>query len=104
MRIISRHEALLMNRLDQVTDIGCAHITKNELKAWYDAERIGISVWRDINEKWIELVQSIDKRLAPEDKNSPLFCGQTENGYTFIWGRGLQSNKKAFFQDLKDWT
>ena len=103
MRIIARHEANLMNRLDQVADVGFTHITKNELRAWYDAQRIGVNVWRDILEKWTEVIQSIDKHLEQEEKGCPIFCAETEGGYTFIWGQGLTA-KASWFQNLKDWT
>ena len=103
MRIIARHEANLQNRLDQVADLGFVHITKNELLLWYDAQRVGVNIWRDIHGKWVDLVQSIDKHLTAEEKGSPLFCAETEGGFTFIWGQGL-SAKASWFVDLKDWT
>lgn len=103
MRMIARHESALITRLEQVADVGVCYISRNELRYWYDAQRIGINVWRDIDEKWNEIIISIDKNLEESDKGCPLFCAETEGGYTFIWGNGLTTSKTAWFDSLKNW-
>ena len=50
-----RHEWALMNRIEEALLNGCAHITEKELKLWYGAQRLGISIWRDLRNRWHEL-------------------------------------------------
>ena len=36
-------------------DEGCGHVLRSELLRWYDKQRLGVRVWRDIEEHWQEL-------------------------------------------------
>jgi hypothetical protein len=50
-----RHNDLLANLLETVHDEGCAHVFRSSLLRWYEKQRLGIRVWRDIEEHWQEL-------------------------------------------------
>lgn len=83
-----RFENELEFRLDQVTDRGATYISTPELYRWFERTRITRSVWEDIEARWQEREQP------------PLFVGNNEHGYTFIWGEGLTADDDAFFRPI----
>jgi len=90
----TRHTYELLNRLERVLDRGCAEITDRELRRWYGQERVGVTVWRDIYERWMEL------HPDPEAEASILTAG-TGYGYIFMRGDGLITNK-THWVELRD--
>jgi hypothetical protein len=96
--MLARHTNELMLRLDQVADIGFAHIRSSELLTWYEKERITVSIWRDILAKWEELLEE----WSEDERNSPLLVGEPVGGYSFIWGNGLTTSKKSWYKDVRD--
>lgn len=52
------HEENLTRRLETVMDIGMVFIYWSELRRWYDAQRISITTYRDIEKRWEELTKS----------------------------------------------
>lgn len=90
----TRHTYELLNRLEQVLDRGFTEITDRELRRWYGQERIGVTVWRDIYERWMEL------HPDPMSEASVLTAG-TGHGYIFARGDGLVTNK-VFWVELSD--
>lgn len=94
--MIPRHANELLSRLEQVIDIGSTQIRFQELRLWYGKERITIAIWRDIQSKWEELQEDWD-----EKERSPLFVGEAEGVYTFIWAKGLSASDDAWFQEVR---
>lgn len=90
----TRHTYELLNRLEQVIDRGYAEITDKDLRRWYGQERIGVSVWRDIYERWMELHED------PQAEMVTLTAG-TGHGYVFMRGDGLSTNR-VHWVDLKE--
>lgn len=54
------HANTLTGRLEEVVDRGVAHILWGELYRWYGAERIAIGTWRDLSERWTEVIGAED--------------------------------------------
>ncbi len=90
--MITRHINELLTRLERVEDVGCVKIRRNELLAWYDQERLTVTIWRDIHERWEEISEK------------PLFVGGVEEGaepIVFIWGDGLKDSRRSWFRDVR---
>lgn len=47
-----RHQDILTARLEDAFLNGTSHITWNELYYWYDAQRITVGIYRDLEERW----------------------------------------------------
>ena len=92
--MLSRHTNELLSRLEQVADIGCAVIRKKELLYWYGQERQTLGIWRDLQEKWDELLETID------EFDIPLLVGEADGVWTFAWGEGLKVTQKSWFKDV----
>ena len=95
MRVNPRHMNELFNRLEDVMHVGFCQVQKNELLFWYDQERLTVSIWRDIEEKWSEVAKE------------PLFVGGVSDNsdtLTFIWGEGLSDSEKSWFKNLDRFT
>jgi hypothetical protein len=88
-----------MNRLERVTDIGCAEIRNAELLLWYGQQRVTVNIWRDIQSKWEEILDS-----AKQKNDVPLLVGSAPGTWTFIWGEGLVPNprKQPWFKNVQD--
>jgi len=84
-----RFEHELEFRLDEVADKGAVTVTNQELYRWFERERITRGVWEDIEGRW-------EKR----DEDAPLFVGNNEHSFTFIWGAGLSAESNAYFQPI----
>lgn len=96
--MIGRHLNELLLRLESVTSLGYAHILKDELLRWYNQDRTSIGIWRDLQSKWEEILQDWDD----DERHCPLLVGETDGGFTFIWGNGLSTSPSAWFQDVRD--
>ena len=99
-----RHENELLLHLEKVEDLGCTLVRKQALLRWYDKDRVVGSVWRDIEEKWQEVIGE------DEDMDEyPLLVGDAEGYWVFVHGEGMQTpvpasdpNKSAWLQDVRD--
>ncbi len=58
-----RHQQLLTTRLEDAYLHGCSRITGNELRYWYDVDRIGKATWRDLAERWDNLTEGKNGNL-----------------------------------------
>jgi len=94
MRIWHTNELLL--RLDQIFTSGITTITNKELSLWYDAERIGKTVWRDIHTRWTALMTEHKSGVEV-----PLLVGWGDYRWVFVYGEGLQTNG-SWLQDIRE--
>lgn len=94
--MLSRHANELMYRLEQVVDIGCATVRKHELLVWFDQERVTVNIWRDIQEKWSEILETQE-----EKPDIPLLVGDADGVWTFVWGEGLMVSADSWFRDVR---
>ena len=93
--MLSRHTNELCLRLERVVDIGCAEIRKSELLLWYGQERLTASIWRDVQEKWIEIADNV-----------PLLVGNADGVWVLVWGEGLTApnEDEAWFQSIENFA
>lgn len=49
-----RHENILQSRIEEVSRVGWSVIQFWEAYRWYDAERLGKSFYRDLNDRFVE--------------------------------------------------
>jgi hypothetical protein len=47
---------LLSSRLETALDAGAALILWNELYRWYEMKKIAVGTWRDLDQRWEEMV------------------------------------------------
>jgi hypothetical protein len=90
--MITRHTYELLSRLERAHDHGCAEIRKDELKRWYDVDRVGKRTWRDISERWQEIAG-----------DAPLLIGDGEGVWTLIHGVGLTTSLLSWYKDIREW-
>jgi|SRR5580658_1445045 hypothetical protein len=97
--MLTRHTNELMSRLEQVVDIGCCTIRKNELLIWFDQDRVTVNIWRDLQDKWDEILETQE-----EKPDIPLLVGDAEGVWTFVWGEGLVASAKddPWFKNVRD--
>jgi hypothetical protein len=97
--MLTRHTNELMFRLETVADIGCCTIRKAELLTWYDQDRVTVTIWRDLQDKWHEILEA-----AQEKNDVPLLVGDSEGLYAFVWGKGLVPSDKQdpWFKNVSD--
>jgi hypothetical protein len=76
-----RHEQDLMRRIDEVAWAGVSHIRWWELKAWYDKDRVGKTVWRDLKSRFDE---------TADDSSAQLYIYEGVEGITLIHSDGLK--------------
>lgn len=93
--MLPRHANQLLNSLERVADIGCTEITNNQLLHWYSQERITVGIWRDIQEKWEEILEYIG-----EDTDVPLLVGESDGVWIFAWGEGLKETPESWFKEI----
>lgn len=53
-----RHNDQLMSRLDQLYTNGYTQIYWTELYHWYNAQRLGKTIKKDLLERWLELMET----------------------------------------------
>ena len=96
--MLPRHANELLSRLERVADIGCAEVRNGELLWWYDQDRLTIGIWRDIEEKWQEVLE----KCGEQDRDTPLLVAEAHGLWVFIWGQGLTTSQKSWFQDIRE--
>ena len=85
--MLNRHVNELMNRLEQVKDVGCCEIRWSELYRWYSRDRITKTIWQDVNEKWLSVCNE-------EEVN--LLCGQNKESVVLVYGQGVTLDHSAW--------
>lgn len=95
--MFKHHEYELMNRLERVHTVGTTEIRRDELKFWYKMERLGVSVWRDIQDRWEGIVEAHDPELT-------LLVGEGDGDFVFIYGVGLAVTDGSWFKDVRSWA
>ena len=86
-----RYKDILQSRFDDLEDKGFTVVTPDELKRWYERERITKTVWQDIEERWKE-----------RDDETPVMVGDNPGGWTLIYARGLTAEKNAWFRPIAE--
>src|SRR5579862_9921072 len=91
--MLPRYANELLTRLERVVQIGCAEVRKQELLWWYDQERVTVSIWRDIQQKWQD--ELLGDKLGWEPDDAPLLVGYDGEGrYVLVWGEGLSRSEE----------
>lgn len=93
--MIPRHANELLARLEDVANVGCSVINRNLLVHWYGQERLTVGIWRDIEEKWHEV---LDHSALP-NKKVALFAAVGDGFVTFVRGEGLTTDD-TWFRDV----
>lgn len=93
--MLKHHEYELMNRLERVHTVGSGEVRREELKLWYKMDRLSVSVWRDIQDRWESVM---------EDPDMKLLVGPGDGVFVFIWGEGLTVTDKSWFKDVRSWA
>ena len=78
--MLKRFEDSLAQRIDSVAWKGFSFIEWWELKSWYEKDRIGKGVWRDIYYRF--------KSIADDDE-AELYLYQSDSGVMLIHSDGL---------------
>ncbi|MGM4891451.1 hypothetical protein [Tardiphaga sp. 839_C3_N1_4] len=92
--MLPRHSNELLKHLEDVVEYGCTTISKAKLIYWYGQQRLTVGIWRDIQSKWVEILESVP---VQEDLGIPLFAGggdPSQSTVTLVWGEGLTSDGK----------
>ena len=98
--MLPRHANELLGFLERVADTGCAVMSRKLVVYWYGQRRLTVSIWRDIEAKWLEILEAIP---GLENKKIPLFAAEGDGVITLVWGEGLTSNG-AWLKPIKDFT
>lgn len=85
----------LMSRLEKVYLLGATTINKEELKLWYGMDRLGVKAWRDINDRWCELVGD---DFAAKDT---LLIGEAKGDWVLVWGDGVITSETSWPRSVK---
>ncbi len=62
--MLKRHENQVWARLDELYANGTTFIGWGELYHWYGVERISKTPWRDLKQRWDELLEDKGEKLA----------------------------------------
>jgi hypothetical protein len=92
--MLPRHRDLLLTRLERVNDLGSCEIRHEELKLWYDRERLTKSIWMDFLERWAEVCGD----------ETQLLVGQGDGIYSFIYNDGLTVSESSWWNDVRTWA
>lgn len=90
-----RHKFALLKRLEQVDEFGCTVIRKNELRTWWEQERLTSKIYKELDENW----QRINDEI-------PLLVGDGDGVITLIYGQGLSvtaDKEEQWFVPLATW-
>jgi hypothetical protein len=96
--MIPRHANELLSHLENVVDVGCTVIRRNVLLHWYGQERLTVTIWRDLEEKWSEVLE----QSSWPDKSVPLLAAEGEGVVTFVWGAGLTPDDNAWLKKVSE--
>lgn len=77
--MLKRYEDSLSQRIDSVAWKGFSFIEWWELKSWYNKDRIGKGVWRDLYDRFKEIA----------DDKAELYLYQADSGVMLIHSDGL---------------
>lgn len=65
--MIKRHRDQLWARLDELYANGSTFISWGEIYHWYDISRISKKPWRDMEDRWKELLEEKEEKyLSPQ--------------------------------------
>ncbi|MBQ5948553.1 hypothetical protein [Massilia sp. ST3] len=59
-----RHEDAITSRLEEILTRGAAFISWNELYLWYGQKRLAVGSYRDLSNRWDELVESMEAQSS----------------------------------------
>jgi hypothetical protein len=93
MSMEKRFAAEIKSRFEQIEDFGFATLRSAELKRWYGRERLGKGVWRDIEDRWLEMEFEV-----------PLLVGIIETGWTLAWGKGLKAADDSWLRPVGEFA
>jgi hypothetical protein len=96
--MLGRHSAELLSRLETVAIDGCVIVSWGQLLMWYGQERVTVGIWRDLLDKWQEVIEA---SVMVEDKAVPLFVGRGDANVAFVYGEGVTSDG-TWLEDLVD--
>ena len=68
--MLRRHQDSLSARLEQLAAKGWVWIESYELRSWYEMERIGKSVWRDIRDQYDEITSQEGAKISVVENES----------------------------------
>lgn len=93
--MLPRHMNELYARLEKVYTLGVATINKEELKLWYGMDRLGVKAWRDMDDRWREIVGDdfVEKYT--------LLVGEADGDWCLAWGDGLITTEDSWFKNVK---
>lgn len=80
--VLKRHVDQVWSRLDQLYANGTTFISRGELYHWYGLQRINKLPWRDLKERWEELLEE-----KGEDYEDPQVADLEGAGYAFFFSR-----------------
>jgi len=63
-------------------------------------DRFTVTIWREIAEKWEELLANT--RTMSDKKHVPLLVGEGQPGYVFVWGEGMTTSKDSWLKDVQE--
>ncbi len=93
-----RHEAELELRLERVFDVGCAEIRHGELLMWFGQDRLTVGIWREIDDRWNELLARTHHPFVP------LLAGEADGVIVFVWGDGLEARDGSWLKTVHGLT
>lgn len=85
----AQRDVELLRILTNVADLGVGHVRKREFMVLMGRQRVTLSFWRELQELWVEV-----------DKENPLLIHEAEGAWSFICGKGLETDGE-WFEDVK---
>lgn len=73
--MIKRHEAALMDVLEQLDQVGWAEVEWWKIYLWYDAERLTKRIYRDLRDRFLESGDEVDLHMYPGNQSLLLVKG-----------------------------
>jgi hypothetical protein len=95
--MLPRHSNELLSRLEEVAEVGCGFIRMDLMLLWYGQERFTVGIWRDVQEKWEEVLDQFGEQKIP------LLVGDSKGSWVFVWGEGLTTDS-SWLVDVRDWA
>lgn len=93
--MLQRHANELLARLERVYTFGTVTINKEELKLWYAMDRLGVKAWRDMDDRWREIVGE------DQEETLTLLVGEADGDWILVWGEGLETTERSWFKNVK---
>ena len=53
-----RHDDMLTSRLEEIVTKGCTYVAWNELYLWYGVAKLAARTYRDLAERWDEIMEA----------------------------------------------